>query len=163
MDTPTPPTPGTPDMRAAAEAKMGALEKWMAPLFAKLPHLPPNIRESLASIAPWLALIFGILGLVSIASIGGFGLLLSFSILGSGLPMLLAVVVGLLASILDLLAYSPLTKRQKKGWNFLFYGAVLTFAAQLIEIVTYYGSAGGLIGAVIGFWLLFEVRDLYKA
>jgi hypothetical protein len=151
--------------QAQAEKKMAALESWMAPIFAKAPHLPQNIREGITNIAPWLALIFGILGLLAISSLGGFGLLLSLSFLGGSYSFMLfvAILFGLIASVLDLLAYKPLTKRMKKGWNYLFYGNVLSAAGAILQIISGYSVIGNIIGAVIGFWLLFEVREMYKA
>ena len=151
----------------ATEKKMAALEKWMAPLFAKFPHLPESARQTIANIAPWLALIFGILGLLALLSAGAVASLLSVAsvfLLAQGyapLILLITLLASLIACGLDLLAFNPLRARLKKGWSYLFYGTVLTTAATLVEMVFGGGSLGALVGALIGFWLLFEVRGLY--
>ncbi len=152
------------DFQAKAEKKMSALESWLAPLFAKAPHIPENARQTLVQIAPWLALIFGILGLFAVFSAGAIGTLLSFSFVGAGtiqLMLLLSMVVAFLSAILNLLAFKPLQAHKKKGWNYLFYGSVLSAIATVVNIVFGYGSVFGLIFTLIGFWLLFEVRSYY--
>lgn len=147
---------------------MAGLEQWMAPFFAKLPHLPPNARQTIVTIAPMLALIFGILGLFVILTGGVIASLLSIVsivMLADGLrPLLLliALLAGGIAAALDLLAYKPLAARKKKGWNYLFYGTVLTTCSAILEVVFGAGTLGSIIGALLGFWLLFEVRGLYQ-
>ncbi|MFA6509207.1 MAG: hypothetical protein WCV62_01925 [Candidatus Peribacteraceae bacterium] len=153
----------------AAEQKMAALEKWMAPLFAKFPHLPESARQTIANIAPWIALIFGALGLLALLSAGAMATLFSFAsvvLLANGitpLVLLITVIAGIIACALELLAFKPLGARRKKGWNYLFYGTVLTTAATLLNMAVGYGSLGSLVGSLIGFWLLFEVRGLYHS
>ena len=157
----------TNGVQAQTQKKMAALENWMAPLFAKAPHLPQSARQILAQIAPWAALIFGILGLVSLLSAGAYlSTLLSFFWGGSmmlRLFLFFEVLVSLIASVLEILAFKPLSARKKKGWNFLFYATALVGLAALVDLIFRYGSSfGGIIGALIGFWLLFEVRGLYR-
>lgn len=155
----------TNDFQAQAEKRMAALEGWLAPIFAKAPHLPPNIRQTLTKIAPWLALIGGILGVLGFLSAGAFGSIVSLSFLGMGMVSItwyVAVLIGLIAAVLDLLAYKPLSKMSKKGWDFLFYGTVLMTASSIIDIAIGYGMTGNLIGDIVGLWLLFEVREMYR-
>jgi len=164
MDTPN------ANLTDAATKHMNALESWMAPLFAKTPHLPANIRETLASIAPWAALIFGIMGVLGIFSILSFlPMLTSMPFVGmAGLgklyPMIIvATLIGGLAAVLDLLAFKPLKARKKKGWSLIFYGNTLSALSAILNIIFgYSGNFGGIITVLIGFWLLFEVRDLYR-
>jgi hypothetical protein len=65
---------------------------------------------------------------------------------------------------LELLAYQPLTKRAKKGWNYLFYGTVINAAAAILNMALGYGSnaTASIVGTIIGLWLLFEVRAQYS-
>lgn len=154
-----------PDMRAKAEQNMAALENWMAPLFAKTPHLPENARQSIAQVAPWIALIVGILGIAAILSAGGFASMFAFAYVFSGVSyfaLYAALIVGLIAAILDLLAFKPLQARQKKGWNFIFYGTVLSAVSAILNLLFGYASLGTIIGPLVGFWLLFEIRGLYR-
>lgn len=149
------------DFQATTEKKMAALEGWLAPIFAKAPHLPAGFREFLATIVPWLSLIFGILGLFALIGAGGF-----LSILGgvSELAWIISALASFIASVLQILAFKPLKNRKKKGWNYIFYSTIITTAASIIAIALGYGSSaiGTVIGTVIGLWLLFEVRSLYR-
>lgn len=153
------------NFQSHTEKKMALLEAQMAPVFAKAPHLPQHVRETLVNIAPWLALVFGILGLFAILSAGTFGSMLSMRFLGMSMmqvPLAIGLLAGLLASLLDLAAYKPLTKREKKGWNYLFYGTVLMLVAMLVNLSFGLAEPTGLLGELVGFWLLFEVRGFYK-
>jgi Na+/H+ antiporter NhaC len=149
------------------EKKMAALESRLAPFFEKAPHLPHGGRKTLVDIAPWLALIFGILGIFTILSGGSFVSMLSFSFFGYGFgqfSMLISLAAGLIASVLELLAYQPLLKREKKGWNYLFYAIVISAAAAVFSLIVGYGygMGGQLLGTLVGLWLLFEIRGEYR-
>lgn len=156
----------TNDFTHEAVKEMAALERWLAPIFAKAPHLPPKAREFLAQVAPWLALIFGVLGLLAMLSMGAIGFLLSLSFMDGGLmsiSMLVSFIAGLVGAVLQLMAFKPLSARKKKGWNYIFYGMVLSLAASIVNLLIGYGDVvGTIIGTLIGFWLLFEVRSLYR-
>ena len=159
----------TSTLNVQTQKHMGALEQWMAPLFAKFPHIPDGGRKTLADIAPWLSLIFGILGLLSIlsslsmASYFAFGVVSMMNVTSlMQSSMFIFLIAGLIASVLQILAFKPLKARHKKGWNLLFYSTVITTATTILSLLFGYSSFGGLIGALIGFWLLFEVRGLYQ-
>jgi len=164
MDAPQKPLA---DLRANSVKHMAALEGLLAPIFAKAPHLPANARATLVNIAPWLALVFGILGIVGILSAGAISsVLLSFAWIDGGttqIALAIAMIAGLLASVLELLAWKPLSERKKQGWNYLFYGTVLTAASSILDMLFGFGTVGNLLGILIGFWLLFEVRSAYAA
>lgn len=155
----------TSSLHTETAKHMGALEGWLAPIFAKFPHIPMGGRQTLVQIVPWLALIFGVLGIFGVLSAGSLVSYLSFSVLGMGMlqiSMFVSLLIGLAASLLEVLAFRPLKARRKKGWNFLFYATVLTTASAIFSLLFGYSSLNGLIGSLIGFWLLFEVRGLYQ-
>ena len=141
----------------------------MAPLFEKTPHLPEEARKSIVTVAPWLALIGGVLGLYgTYAGYKMLSLVSSMAYLGitsTWYPATLIALIAMgLAAVLDLLAYKPLTEHKKQGWNLLFYGNTLTTVATILTLLFGYGSNGfgWIIGVVIGYWLLFEVRGAYR-
>lgn len=87
----------------------------------------------------------------------------------------ITTAIGLVATILQLLAFTPLKVRMKKGWNYLFYGLLLGALSTIVSVIgsafaaSIYSGAGavsslisGAIGFIIGGWLLFEVREQYK-
>lgn len=158
------------DMGNQAKEKMAALEGWLAPLFAKFPHLPQSGRDVIVKIAPWLALIFGILGLFGILSL--FGLMQTAAFV-SMMPnvhvgwypaAMITLALGAASAVLELMAFKPLGARKKKGWNLLFYATVISIISSVVGVL--FGDSGvfgAILGAIIGLWLLFEIRGAYKA
>lgn len=137
---------------------MDKMEDW----FKKLPALPKNARDVLVQITPWIALIFGILGVLG--SLAGFGILTALSpfvMMGNGIggtaTTFLTAGLALLASVL-LLAAFPGTKANKmKGWNLLFWSEVVSTVSSIILL-----SITGVIGAFIAFYLLYQIKGYYK-
>ncbi len=148
---------------------MAALESSLAPLFTKFPHLPGHIRQTLADFAQWIALVGGILGILSFIPALSALLFVSAALpfapmMGGWYPMfIIGIVCTGIASVLCLLAFKPLSARRKQGWNLLFYSTTVNAAAAILSLIFGSGAIGGIIGAVIGYWLLFEVRELYHA
>ncbi len=148
-----------------AQQAMHGLEAWLAPIFEKFPHIPQGGREWIVGVSPYIALVFGILGVISLVSAGGIGVLMSIMTLGMALPMLIGVIVSLISAVLLLMAYSGRKARAKKGWNLVFYSEVVSVAGGVISAFSMtYGSTivGTAIGALIGFYILFEIRSFYK-
>ncbi len=157
------------------------IEAWLEPFFAKFPHIPENGRKVIADIAPWIALVFGILGLFALLGAGALMTLLAIPLLLTGgvwvVVGFITTLLGLAAVILQLLAFNPLKARMKKGWNYLFYGLLLGVLSTIISVVgsvmsasTMYSNmhgtsslVSGVISFLIGGWLLFEIRSQYKA
>lgn len=149
-----------------ATQTMNGLEAMLAPIFEKFPHLSEKNREGVVKISPWIALIFGILGIVGLLGVGGMGLgaLSMMGYGGYGLPMLIHLAIALLSSALLLMSYPGLKAMTKAGWNLAFYSEVVSVAGGVVGIAMWGGSdiVGVVIGALIGFWILFEIRSHYK-
>jgi hypothetical protein len=133
--------------------------------FKKAPAIPANGREALVKITPWLALIFGVLGVLG--GLAGVGLLTVFSPLavfggaqgvasyGGGV---IAAWVWLASSVLLLAAYPGTKARKLSGWTLLFWYEVLNVLGSLIA-----GSiVGGIVGGLIGLYLIFQIKSYYK-
>lgn len=134
--------------------------------FKQAPHLPENIREILVKIAPWLALIFGILGVVGGLSALALSLGLSPLVaLGgevqTGVGLIIASALGLASSILTLMAYPKLAKHQYSGWMLLFWSELVSVVSVLLTLTTN-GIVGAILGVLLGFYLLFEIKSYYK-
>lgn len=148
------------------DAKTKELLKPLKDVYAKAPALPKSATDFLVAIAPWVALIFGILAIL--AGIGGLGLFTAFSPLaymyaGTGLSILLLVsaVVVVVEGVIMLLAFMPLKARKVRGWNLLVWSEGLAIISSIITL-----SVGNIIGAIIGaaiaFYILFQVESYYK-
>lgn len=135
------------------------MEEW----FAKFPAIPKNGRDVLAKIAPWLALIFGILGiLVGISGLGIFTMLSPFAYMGGAGAMygtgFLSALIYLVGSILLLASYPGLKARKYNGWKLLFWSEAVNLVGGLVSLAI----VSAVIGALIGFYLLFQIRSYYK-
>lgn len=152
------------------------MDQYMKPLeetFAKLPPLPKSATDILVKVAPWIALIFGVLGLIGVV-FGVLGLLglgaLGMSYLapyggmalaGASTYGILVLALGLIPTILNLLAFPGLKAMKMAGWNYLLYSLV---ASVVISVIS--GGFGAVLGAVveaaIGLYLLFQIKSYYK-
>lgn len=145
-------------MASNSQSIITTVEEW----FKKLPDLPKNIQEVIVTITPWIALIFGILGVLG--GIAGLGILTAFSpalVLG-GSPSsagmgIVSVILGLASSVLLLMAFPGTKDRKLKGWNFLFWSEAVSIVAAVIAF-----SVGGVVFALIGFYLIFQIKSYYK-
>ena len=136
----------------------------MGEWFDKFPPLPKNWRDTLARIAPILALIFGILGIL--VAIGGLGTLTFLSplavmggaggIVGAGI---ISTLIYLVASVLLLAAYPGLKAKKYSGWKLLFWSEAINLVGGVIGLHT---IVSAVIGALIGFYILFQIRSYFK-
>ncbi len=132
------------------------LEKELEPIFTKqLPPFPDNIKELFVKIAPFLAIInviFGVLGAGLGTLLSPFAWFAGSFIYGIGMIFLIVMVA------LNGLAISGLFNQKKEGWKYLYYAQFISVIYNLCM-----GSwFSGLIGAFIGFWILFQIREKYS-
>ena len=163
--------------------KADQLETRLDTIFEKnAPKLPVHVRKTIAEWAPWIALLAGVLSLLSAywlyqaanavsayidlanqlsAAYGG-TVMTSNMTFWVWLGLAFLVVEGLLY----VLAFPGLKARKKAGWNYLYWGVLVNVAYAVISLFTidgFTGFVGSLIVAAIGLWLLFQVRSQYKA
>ena len=129
--------------------------------FAKLPAMPKGGRDFFVMILPWAALILGGLGVLG--AISSFGLFSYFSpymyyggtsFVGRGV---IVIVLGLVSSVLLLMAFSPLSKKKERGWNLVYYGQALGLVSNIVMF-----SVGGILVTLLGFYILYQIRSYYK-
>ncbi len=134
--------------------------------YAKLPALPKGVNEFIVTVAPWLALIFGVLAIF--AGLGAFGILTAFApfaaVAGAGQYAfigLLAALVLLVQGGIELWAFPSLKARKVKGWDLMFYGLLLSVVSSVVSLNV--GSVvGALVGFLIGYYFLYQVKSYYK-
>ncbi len=151
--------------QAQAHEAMHGLEAWLAPIFEKFPHLPAGGRDWIVGVAPYIVLVFGILGLIGLLGAGGLGMIASILTMGMGLPMMLSIIISLVSVVLMLMAFPGLKAHTKKGWNLVFYSQLVSIVGGIVGAFTMmYASnlVGTAVGALIGFYILFEIRSYYK-
>lgn len=144
------------------DAQTKQLAKPLEDLFAKAPALPASGKEIVVSFAPWISLVFGVL--LVLASVGGLGVFTAFAPfavyagVGNATLLLIASVLGIVQGVLMVLAFSPLKAKKVRGWNLWFWAEVLSIVSSVIS----FNLVGAVLSALIGFYLLFQVRSHYK-
>jgi hypothetical protein len=144
------------------------LEKEIADFFAKFPPFPDNVKEILVKIAPYLCMLGVFLGGIALLAVLGVGV--GISAIGAaayGSMGIYWISMGILAImvVLEALAISPLMKRQKKGWNNLYYVFLLSLVNGVVGFLGVGSIVGNLFSLVISFviggWILFQTREKY--
>jgi len=117
----------------------------------------------LVKISPWLALVFGVLGVLgSIAATGLLAALTPVMVLGGGVGVatggLVGALLGVVSSVLMLMAFPGLRDRKMAGWKMMFYSELVSVVSSLVAL----NIVGAAIGAFIGFYILFQIKSYYK-
>jgi hypothetical protein len=127
----------------------------------KAPNLPSNIKELLVNLTPWLVIIGIILTLPALMALFGLGAVaMPFQMMGAnfGYAYKLSILVSSITIILELIALPKLFSRKIQGWRLLYYAALISVASNLLTLSIF----SALIGGVISFYLLFQIKSYYK-
>ncbi len=132
-------------------------------IFKSVPHLPKSWVDFLVKIVPILALIGAVLSLFA-GPVLGFLSVLSLLTLNPVLVLsvLVAAILSLVTACLLFLAYKPLKERKYDGWMFLFWCQILGAVQSLFHILFREQAITSLIGILVGFYILYEMRPRYK-
>ena len=120
-------------------------------------QLPDGVREFLVKFGPWVTLIVLIISVPAMLAALGIGSILAPflgpKVTGFGVTWLLGVVQTGITAI----ALPGLFRRQYTSWRLLFLGQGVGILGNLLS-----GAIlGTLVGAVIGLFLLFQLRPKY--
>ena len=167
---------------------LSQLEKALEEINSKLPAFPKSLKDFLATVAPWLTLLGGIIAAWSVYQIWHWANLFNtdqirrFNELSNGFNSMyggnfvsasrwsfwlyVAVVVLIATAIIYFLAFKPLKAFKKDGWNLLFIAVIINFLYGIVTMFTnYYGGVNSFIGQIIGtavsLYILFQIRDYY--
>lgn len=153
----------------------------------KAPQLSAGAKNMLFRWSPWIALVVGVLSLLAGISLWhtAHGIQNSTYVVkqlcstyaggdsGCDIPNVthlnfwvwVAVIFLIIQGVLYLRAYPRLRDKQKSGWNFLYYAALVNVAYAIVTLFTSYDVfghfLGALISAVVTFYLLFQTRPLF--
>jgi prepilin signal peptidase PulO-like enzyme (type II secretory pathway) len=78
--------------------------------------------------------------------------------MGWGFFGIVGVVTSVIALVLDVMAIPGLFKRTHASWRLLFYATLVSLIGGLLS----YNPVSAVIGAIIGWYILFQVKVLYK-
>ena len=136
---------------------MNQLVNWLNVYFGqKAPKMPEGLKDFLVKAAPWLSII----GLVF--SLPAVFVLLGLSRFTMGYGMYVGnyqtyAIFSIAIVVLYALAIPGLFKKSLAGWNFVFYALLVSLVQSLVMM----NLASLIIGALIGFWILFQIRPAY--
>jgi len=166
-------------------AKTNRLEESLDDVFVKnAPGLPEGAHKTLVAWAPALTLIAAALSLVAawglwhwartVADLANYAnsLCTTYSgVLCGVIPspftvwLWLGVAALIAEGVLYALAFTGLRNRTKRGWNYVYYALWLQVVYAVLALFIPYSKLshfiGSLIVAVIGFYLLFQIRGTY--
>ena len=158
-------------------------EQSLNEIFAdKAPPLPSHGKKLLVQYAPWLTLLSGLvsgwaawsmwhwahlannyINYANEVNVAFGGPTLGKSRLNFGIW--LAMIMLIVQALLLLFAFAGLRERKKAGWNLVYYAILISIAYGVFVAFTSYGGFSNLlwalVGAAIGFYLIFQVRSSY--
>ena len=122
-------------------------------------QIPEGGREWIVQYGPWISIVLMVLLLpVVLLALGLGAVLLPFA--GTAAPGLGIGLLGAVVQIgLNIAALPGLFARKIAGWNLLFYSQIVGLVVSLLQLQI----IGGIIGALISFYILFQVRTKYTA
>lgn len=131
--------------------------------------LPIGLKEFIVKVSPYLVIIFAILTLpIIFAAIGLSAFLAPFAMMGSvmggygygwgfGFSAIISLVTAVAALIVEVMAVPGLFKRTKGGWRLVFYATIISLIGSILS----FNIIGGIIGAIISWYILFQVKEMY--
>ena len=123
-------------------------------------QLPDNAKEWIVKYGPWITVVMLVLTLPPLLFALGIGtVMIPFGGVAYATGFTYLVVVLIVELGLMVAALPGLFARKMSGWTLLFYAQIVSLASSLLH-----GSIiGGILGALIAMYILFQVRPLYKA
>lgn len=130
-------------------------------------QLPEKAKETIVKIAPYLAIIgvvFGVLGFITLLGAGAF--LVPLGTLGgivTGRPFMgVGYIVNILflgvMVLLEALSIKGLFARKISAWRLMFYVSLVSLVSNLVN----FNLGGLIIGALVSWYFLFQVKSYYK-
>lgn len=125
-------------------------------------HIPAGGKEFIVTVSPYLTIVMAIIAIpVIVAALGITAFLSPFAMMGGyshfGVLGLLSGILSLIALVLDLSAVKGLFARTHASWRLLYYVSLISLASSLVS----FNIVSGIIGSIIGWYILFQVKSLY--
>jgi hypothetical protein len=167
MDQPTatPSSPPAAKHQPTWSDSFSQLDVYADQLRVKLPLAPPGLLDGYMRFAPWIAIIFGVLGvLLMFVALGLATFLTPFLVvfggasgLGYGGGLFLAVIVGLVSAALEVVGGYLMLQRRATGWWILAAGLLVNLLSNLLR-----GSILVLIIVALIAYIHLEVKPNYR-
>ena len=137
------------------------IDKFLEDIFLKkAPGLSSKAKEAIVKVLPWLILVFSLMALPGIFTAFGLSAVASPFWVLSGrrfVPVLFNMMLSSVEVVLGLMAVPKLLKKDKKGWQLVFYSMLLGVVGTLFS-----ASGFGLVISGVFLYLLYQVKGSYK-
>lgn len=157
--------PNYEDTKQQVRGYVDQLEAWLDDVMVKKApfQIPMGGKEFLATIAPYLIIIGAILFALSLPALLGLGIFggamgMMAGYTGWGYAVIVSMAAGVVSLILELMALSGLFKRTAHSWRLMYYASLVSVVGNVLSL----NLIGAVIGAVIGWYILFQMKELYK-
>lgn len=124
-------------------------------------QLPAGLKQFIVNVGPWITLILMLLAvpvILAALSVSVFFLPASYvADAGFGASVMIGLIISIVEIGLYALALPGLFKKSKAGWNFLFYGTLVSAVYNLVTLQI----LGLIIGTLISLYILFQIRSYY--
>lgn len=156
-------TSAAPDTKQALNQLETMLDEYLG---KKAPVMPENIKETLVSFAPYFAIIGIVISLPALFALLGIGAMMGpFSaflgasyMMSYGITYYVGIIGIIISSVMEALAIQGLFKRSMSAWKLMYYASLITFVATILQ-----GNlSSALVGGLIGLYILFQVKGMYK-
>lgn len=159
------------------------LENTLADVYKNAPALDKKTKLSIVNVWPWVALIAGILQIYAAYALwhashyvnrfADYTNSLSQALTGKsidyphlGFTFYLGLAILAASGVVILAAYPKLKAKAKTGWDLLFLGVLLNLVYGIVMLFVAGSNGpsrliGSVIGAVVGFYFLFQIREVY--
>jgi hypothetical protein len=140
----------------------GQLDGYAEQLRVKLPLAPPGLLDGYMRFAPWIAIIFGVLGvLVSLVALVGSTilgpLLVMFGSPGTGFGLIVGSLFALASAVLEFIGGWLMLQRKATGWWLLAIGLAVSLLTNLVH-----ASVVGLIVLLLIAYVHLQVKPNYR-
>lgn len=151
-------TKSSVDYKASFNKLESMLDEYLG---KKAPSLPENAKETLVSIAPYIAIVGIVFSVPAVLALLGIGAMFG-PFVGYGLHYSFAYTVGVItlaiSMVLEGLAIPGLFKRAKSAWRLMYYSSLVGIVANVLQ-----GSlSGAIVGGLIGLYFVFQLKSKYK-
>jgi len=131
-------------------------------LVQKAPSLPENIKEFIVKYGPYISVVMMVLMIPALIAILGFGsAFMPYAYMGGlrpGFNFSISTIFMIGQIALQIIALPGLFKRAKSAWRLMFYASLVGLVYSLLS-----GAIiNGLVSALISFYVLFQIKSLYK-
>lgn len=129
-------------------------------------HIPIGGKEFIASVSPYLIILGAIIFIPTlIAALGLTAVLSPFAMMGGGYHAwswgwfgMISLITGTVALVFEIIAIPGLFKRTRASWRLVYYATVISLVGGILSL----NLVGALVGAIISWYILFQVKELYK-